>query len=124
MTPGAITEDGFMSFSIHNNFSKRGPLAAPKLFAALALLTLAALPQAVQAQTAAIDFTSSSINGATSTTSTRGYEFNITSSVTVIGLSVFDELSDGLVEAHDVGLWDSSGTLLASTVVVSFASSL
>ena len=86
--------------------------------ATLTLLGLATLPQVAQAQTAAINFTSSTLNG-TSTTSTRGYEFNITSSVTVTGLSIFDSGSDGLAQAHDVGLWNSSGTLLASVNVPS-----
>ncbi|WP_395138421.1 DUF4082 domain-containing protein [Armatimonas sp.] len=86
--------------------------------ATLMLLGLATLPQMAQAQTAAIDFTSSGSNTA-ATTSTRGYEFNITSSVTVTGLSFFDLGSDGLAQAHDVGLWDSSGTLLASVNVPS-----
>lgn len=99
-------------------FSTRGTLAAPKFLAALALLSIAALPQTAQAQTAALDFATSSLSG-TSTTSTRGFTFDITSSVTVTGLSVFDAGADGLAQSHDVGLWDSSGTLLASLTVPS-----
>lgn len=86
--------------------------------AALSLLGSAILPQAAQAQTAAIDFTSSLLGGV-SVISTRGYEFNTTSSVTITGLSVFDADALGLAESHDVGLWDASGTLLASLTVPS-----
>ena len=45
---------------------------------------------------------------------TRGIVFNVTSPVNVVGLSFYDEDADGLTESHPVGLWDSSGTLLAS----------
>jgi Domain of unknown function (DUF4082)/PEP-CTERM motif len=82
----------------------------------LALLGGLALAGPVRAQTAAIDFATSALGG-TGFTSTRGFVFDITSSVTVTGLSVFDADADGLVESHDVGLWDSSGTLLASLTV-------
>ena len=50
---------------------------------------------------------------------TLGWEFTTNAAVTVTGLGVFDDSQDGLVESHDVGLWDNSGTLLASGTVVS-----
>lgn len=48
---------------------------------------------------------------------TLGYSFNVTSSVTIDGLGVYDAGSDGLNNTHEVGLWDSAGSLLASTSV-------
>ena len=48
---------------------------------------------------------------------TLGYSFQVNSAITVTGLGVFDDASDGLNVSHDVGLWDASGNLLASTTV-------
>jgi hypothetical protein len=51
--------------------------------------------------------------------STRGYAFNITAAggVTVTHLSFFDFGGNGLIESHEVGLWNSAGVLLASATV-------
>jgi hypothetical protein len=46
-----------------------------------------------------------------------GYSFNVLSDVSVVSLGVWDESGDGLLNRHEVGLWNSSGTLLASTFV-------
>jgi hypothetical protein len=48
---------------------------------------------------------------------TLGWDFTVNSTITVNGLGVFDSGQDGLAESHAVGLWDSSGDLLASTTV-------
>lgn len=48
---------------------------------------------------------------------TLGYSFNLTADVTIDGLGVYDHLSDGLNNVHEVGLWTSAGALLASTSV-------
>ena len=48
---------------------------------------------------------------------TLGYSFLVNSAITVTGLGVFDDNSDGLNVSHDVGLWDANGNLLASTTV-------
>lgn len=48
-----------------------------------------------------------------------GYEFNVTSDVSVTALGAFDHLRDGFVTDHNVGIWDISGNLLSSTVVTS-----
>ena len=48
---------------------------------------------------------------------TLGYSFLVNSSITVTGLGVFDDASDGLNVSHDVGLWDASGNLLTWTTV-------
>jgi len=46
-----------------------------------------------------------------------GWEFEVTSTITVDGLGYWDDDSDGLDQGHDVGLWTLAGTLLASTTV-------
>jgi len=48
---------------------------------------------------------------------TLGYSFTANSAISVVGLGVYDYLGDGLYVAHDVGLWNSSGNLLASATV-------
>ena len=50
---------------------------------------------------------------------TLGWSFNVTTTQQLLGLGVFDAGSDGLLTDHQVGLWDTSGTLLASVVVKS-----
>ena len=54
-------------------------------------------------------------------TSTRGYVFNVTvvEGVAATHLSVYDDGGNGLAEAHPVGLWNTSGVLLASATVPS-----
>lgn len=49
---------------------------------------------------------------------TLGYEFNVSTGIVLDGLGIFDADGDGLNNTHQVGLWDSSGTLLASTSVL------
>lgn len=48
---------------------------------------------------------------------TLGYSFNVTTSVTIDGLGVYDEGSNGLINIHEVALWTSLGVELASTSV-------
>ena len=50
---------------------------------------------------------------------TLGFEFTATSTFWATDLGFFDSSADGLAEAHAIGLWDNSGTLLASTVLPS-----
>jgi opacity protein-like surface antigen len=89
-----------------------------RLCAVISSLAMTSGSFAAVVHTAAIDFISTSGNG-TSSTSTRGYIFNVTQPVTVTGLSFFDLNSNGLNESHDVGLWSPSGSLLASATVPS-----
>jgi hypothetical protein len=60
---------------------------------------------------------------------TLGYSFRVDGSLTFNALAVFDVISAtpgsaghtnavGLTQDHQVGVWDASGTLLASTIVV------
>jgi len=46
-----------------------------------------------------------------------GYSFVANVATNVVSLGVWDQDSDGLLGSHEVGLWASDRTLLASTVV-------
>jgi hypothetical protein len=48
---------------------------------------------------------------------TDGYSFVANVATNVVSLGVWDQDSDGLLNSHEVGLWASDRTLLASTVV-------
>lgn len=48
---------------------------------------------------------------------TVGWDFELSEAVLLTDLGVFDSSNDGLADAHDVGLWDGSGALLASATV-------
>ena len=50
---------------------------------------------------------------------TLGFSFHVLHDITVASLGIYDYLQDGLINAHDVALWDSSGLLLAQTTVQS-----
>ena len=49
---------------------------------------------------------------------TLGWSFNLSQSYIVDALGVYDSRGDGLVDNHDIGLWDSTGILLASVTGV------
>ena len=46
-----------------------------------------------------------------------GWQFNVNTSLTVVGLGWFDNGANGLEVGHTVGIWDPSGALLASVFV-------
>ncbi len=46
-----------------------------------------------------------------------GTEFTITSSMTIDGLGWLDAEGNGLTHSHEMGLWNSAGTLIATTTV-------
>ena len=46
-----------------------------------------------------------------------GYQFNVIAPVQLVGLALYDDFGNGLTGSHAVGLWDPSGTLIASTSV-------
>lgn len=48
-----------------------------------------------------------------------GWEFEVTAPIQVGGLALWDEGQDGFSEAHTVGLWTITGSLLASTTFTS-----
>lgn len=74
-------------------------------------LAISAPAQALSALT----FSGNTVGG-TAITSTRGFAFDVLdpNGITVTDLSIFDRFGDGLAEGHNIGLWDSTGTLLAS----------
>jgi hypothetical protein len=48
-----------------------------------------------------------------------GWQFDVLTALTVTGLGWFDEGQNGLGISHEVGIWNSAGTLLVSVVVPS-----
>lgn len=67
-----------------------------------------AAPAMVIGNTTSPDFTNSS---------TLGWQFSTSTSISVNALGLFDDSQDGLAEGHQIGLWNAAGTLLASTTV-------
>jgi Domain of unknown function (DUF4082)/PEP-CTERM motif len=45
---------------------------------------------------------------------TLGSQFTTSGSIAVNGLGVFDDSQNGLVDSYPIGIWDSTGTLVAS----------
>lgn len=84
-----------------------------------ALAAVAALgPAPAQAQSQVLDFATGS--GGTSTgNNSFGWQFTLSTTVTVTDLGFFDNGNNGLVNSHQVGLWNSAGSLLASTTLAS-----
>jgi hypothetical protein len=85
------------------------------LAAAAAVLGAAA---AAHAGTPAMSYSNNTGESLGNPPFTLGWEFTVNTPVTVDGLGVFDDSLDGLAESHDVGLWNSTGTLLTSTTVL------
>src|ERR1700693_727987 len=50
---------------------------------------------------------------------TLGWSFSVNSSISVTSLGAYDASLYGLNVAHDVGIWDAAGDLLASATVPS-----
>ena len=48
---------------------------------------------------------------------TLGWQFTTNSSITVSELGLFDDSLNGLVDSHQIGIWNSTGTLLGMTTV-------
>jgi hypothetical protein len=48
---------------------------------------------------------------------TVGWSFTVNQTISVNGLGVYDSNQDGLVEAHPVAIWDSTGAEVAKTTV-------
>jgi hypothetical protein len=72
------------------------------------------------AQTNAVSFSNTTTGDALGNPPfTLGWSFTANSNIDVVDLGVFDDSQNGLTDSHQVGLWNSSGTLLVSTTVPS-----
>ena len=82
--------------------------------ASLLLVTAAAAPAQAGVITPAVQYTTVT-NDSDSRSFTLGYSFSLSGPVTVNALGVWD---DGFGNSHQVGIWNSSGVLVASTTVL------
>lgn len=48
---------------------------------------------------------------------TLGWQFSVSSTINVTALGVYDSGQNGLAESHAIGIWNSSGSLLASLTI-------
>jgi len=64
-----------------------------------------------------IDFISSYSYDWDGNTYTLAYDFNVSDTITIDALGILDIGGDGLSDSHEIGLWTTSGTLLATTTV-------
>jgi hypothetical protein len=48
---------------------------------------------------------------------TLGWTFTVDDSILVTQLGLFDSLQNGLLESHDIGIWDDDGILVAATTI-------
>lgn len=64
-----------------------------------------------------LTFDTSTSLGVNFNTLTIGWQFNVLSPTLVDGLGWFDQGLDGLQQQHEVGIWNSAGTLLASAII-------
>jgi hypothetical protein len=55
---------------------------------------------------------------------TLGWTFTVNDDIVVTQLGLFDSRQNGLEESHDIGIWDDSGTLVASATIGSGVSGL
>ena len=96
-------------YVLTNQYSKMGGVNA-------LLVGTLAIPTPAQALSALSFSGDTNAGGTTSFNSTRGFAFNVLdpNGITVTDLSIFDRAGNGLAEGHNIGLWNSAGTLLAS----------
>lgn len=88
----------------------------PKQFLAAAIAAAALLSAGTAgASTIALQWSGSGSAGGSE--QTRGWAFTTNQEITVASLGWFDYEDNGLVDAHRVGIWDASGTLLLSGTV-------
>lgn len=84
-------------------------------------LTLACLPGRAAAAPLALDLTgansANNCNPQANPGCTVGWAFQVNSPILVFSLGFFDLGPNGLADSHNVGLFNSGGTLLASTTV-------
>lgn len=89
--------------------------------AGLGLGLVAAHPAPALAASIALDVTSATAavecNPTTNPGCSVGWAFQVNSPIAVESLGFFDLNFDGLVESHDVGIFDSNGALIASATI-------
>lgn len=86
------------------------------LFSAVILAGAMAGGPGAKAAAVGVDFTEGTVFN-TGTFGNVGWSFYVASAVNVDGLGFFDEGLPGLSTPHQVGLWNSAGTLLRQTTV-------
>ncbi|MFC1707626.1 DUF4082 domain-containing protein [Planctomycetota bacterium] len=87
----------------------RSTLAGVALCAALLGLSQDARAQTLGAAHTGTNFTNS--------TGTQGYSFEVSETISVTHLGIWDQGQDGLIANHQVGLWVQAGALLGSVTV-------
>ena len=70
-----------------------------------------------EASASAYEFDTAAISTDDSSTYTLGIRFTTNSDLLITQFGYFDNLGDGLNQAHDVGIFNSAGSLLASATV-------
>lgn len=97
-------------------FSMKHITIAAGFFAAASSVTPAAASlSAVPIDTPALSIGSTGSDG--SSAQTRGWSFTLANEINVVALGFYDSQQNGLVDSHQVGIWDLSGTLLVSGTV-------
>lgn len=71
------------------------------------------------AQTNAVSFSNTTGQTLGNPPFTVGWSFTANSNIDLVDLGVFDDSQNGLVDSHQVGVWNSTGTLLISVTVPS-----
>lgn len=89
--------------------------AAALLAAASTASPSAAAIISIPPGTPALTFGATGTDGASS--ATRGWSFTLGNEINVTALGFYDSGSNGLAETHQVGIWDTAGTLLVSGTV-------
>ena len=72
--------------------------------------------QSTYVNATAIDFSSVN-NNFTNGSWSLGFEFSTNTDIIVTSLGFYDDFKNGLTEAHDIGIYDNTGTLLVSSTV-------
>lgn len=89
----------------------------PKLSLATFIVLAALVPARAFATSIALDVVGGGSPGSDNRSGSIGWEFTLNGPVSVTSLGYWDEGANGLVNAHDVALWTSTGVLLAQTTV-------
>jgi len=82
----------------------------------LAAATLGTLAAPAQADELAVDIQSGQLFYRGSFQN-FGWSFSLSKTIGINGLGIYDYQGDGLVDVHQIGLWDSNHNLLATTMV-------